>query len=376
MLVAVREYAAGALAPTTQRTYEAAVRRFREWAVDEGVAPAAEGMIARCVTPVVLASFLQHLEITTSLSHRTICTYRSAISSWWRAQTLSDEQPPGASTAVELVLRAIERRRAAQEHTADVGYSTVALTAELLERLCPAATSAELTPTAARYWGAASMGVYGLLRIGELVGGPAERELTVARITFFSRPGPDSSIAPISSRGVAAAGAWLPDRYVIATAPSKTDQSSRLPPVIIAAQPAVRALWRYMHIRAQLLDAAAVPPSDGRRARLWSLPSEPDLTRSALLTWLSERATEVLGRSITFTGKCFRRGGATSLLAGGAPRPDIMAAGRWATPRMVDVYSSSAARDERRAAVSRAMAPLSAPPASIPGSGSADGAAR
>ena len=91
------------------------------------------------------------------------------------------------------------------------------------------------------------------------------------------------------------------------------------------------------------------------------IPREAPLTLKALLAFASDLASEAIGQEIRLTGKCFRRGGNSGLLSAGVEISDIMAAGRWQTARMVDVYASATARDDRCAAISRAMAPSSAP---------------
>src|SRR5690606_38348736 len=120
------------------------------------------------------------------------------------------------------------------------------------------------------------------------------------------------------------------------------------PPRVVAARMAVEALWRRMRLRVEI---GAEGPE------LFRAPGEQPLPTTKLLDFLCDWLQATGHGRVHLTGKAFRRGGASGLIAGGVPRADAAAAGGWKSLAMLDTYASTQAKKERAVAVSRGMAP-------------------
>ena len=138
----------------------------------------------------------------------------------------------------------------------------------------------------------------------------------------------------------------------VALEATKADQKATNEPVPVAAAPAVRALWRWMHTRRDVLGM------DGStRPAVFCLPDQSPLTSTALTRSISSWLGELGVTDAVVKGRTFRRGGASALMASGAARSDVALVGRWRTQRMTEVYSNDMAKRARRLEMSRRMAP-------------------
>jgi hypothetical protein len=132
---------------------------------------------------------------------------------------------------------------------------------------------------------------------------------------------------------------------------TKTDQDALRPPLMIAGTIAVRAMWRWVHMRR----AAGALDSD----RLFALGARP-LSQTALLASITSNLHRCGYPDARLSGKCFRRGGASALFESGASASSITTAGRWATENMFRHYISATVDTARREHVARAIGALSA----------------
>lgn len=291
------------------------------------------------------------------LASATIRTYRSALSTWWEeglldggSQPRVSEQNPTTNIAVERVLTGVRNALRPAELAARASRpATIAMTPALLRELESHARGSD--PQSIMRWAAANTATYGLLRPSEFLGSPQHRDraLQARQITFFARAGSElpRALCPMhaSKETIEAA---LPDRFTIALGVTKADQQARNAPLAIAAQPAIRALWRWMHIRRDLCP--------GAETELFRVPRSPPLSCKELTAHL-ENWIEAAGHDRPkITGKAFRRGGASGLMASGAARADIAAAGRWRSVAMVETYSNRQSKAARALEVSRRMA--------------------
>ena len=183
---------------------------------------------------------------------------------------------------------------------------------------------------------------YGLLRPNELLGSVQhpDRTLSPASVVFFARPNSDL-VAGIPPPGASIDSVPVPDRFHLHLGVTKADARAKNRDHPIAAPVAVRALWRWMHLRAQL------NPEPGDR--LFQVPGSPPLKLKGLIGALLVALSIHLGRPAKIQGRAFRQGGATTLLAGGAERADIAAMGRWKGVDMIPIYASGAAQHAREA---------------------------
>lgn len=304
------------------------------------------------MTPVAVASWMGWLAAQGRLKASTIDGYSSAVSSWHKRGTLSDGTDVGTSVAVSLVRTGIHKSlKPAEQHTA----RDDPLTPDALEALRAAAPGTG--PHAVMVMAAASVGVYGCLRPGELLGSHLHREraIQVGSVSFWADAQGLRSCAV--GRGLRDLGP-VPHHVTIELGVTKADQTGQRGRKEIAARPAVEALWNWLHLRAELrppASEAAVFVSASDQTTRWARLSVASLMRQ-LSVW-GQRAG--LARH-QFGGKSMRQGAAKALMESGAPVPDIMAQGRWATASMPALYAGPDAMRLRRLMVSRAMEPPSA----------------
>ena len=89
---------------------------------------------------------------------------------------------------------------------------------------------------------------------------------------------------------------------------------------MISAPEAVQALGRWMTAR-----------TGAPHCRLFQLSDGKPLTTNALVGHLRRKRTAIGRGDMNVTGKCFRKGGASTLAALGVPAADIVNAGGWAS---------------------------------------------
>ena len=295
---------------------------------------------------------------TTALTHATLSVYRAALNTLWVEEAIacgaSHLPNPVEDRIVARVLAGIEREKLPSLLAArNAAPRPVAMTAELLEALRPYFEGAD--PHSVMLWAAALTATYGLFRPNELFGSAQnpDRALRPDAVTFFSHPR-SRAVAGIPPPHADIGSIALPDRFSIRLGITKADPRAKNPDHPVAAPAAVRALWRWMHLRAKLGPGAA--------DRVFQIPGSPPLSLRALTGALSTALSTHLGRPTRVLGRSFRQGGATTLLEGGAERADIAAMGRWKGVNMIPVYASAASQNSRAAAASRAMGPKSASP--------------
>jgi len=334
----------------TLRAYGPAIKSYVEFCLVEGWSP-----YPADVDPISLAEWLAHLAESTTLKSSTIGVYRSAVSSWCRRGTLSDAPPVGASTAVSLVMQGIinSRRPAENAQRARDRESQAALTPAIYQRIVAATPCKPLSNI--MILAAAAVGLYGMLRPVELLGSPQHRDraLQLSDVVFYIDED-ESRVAQLAPSLEAALRGRTPHHFTLRLGATKADQLAANSPHPVAAEPAVAALWRWIHLRRDLcppagVDAVFVMPCT------WA-----HLATIALVERLQHWGRLAGCRDFAFTGRSMRRGGAAALMQSGAPIPDIQAAGRWASAQMPLLYAGADAVRQRQLAISKAMAP--APP--------------
>lgn len=335
-----------ALADSTRRSYGAALARYQEYCSSHSLSPSPADL-----TAATAAGWLAELGAASSLSSATIRTYSSALSTWFVEGTLSDALNPMESVAVQRVLKGITRDHHAAEAEARAARPTsIEATPSLLASLEVFARPAGCGPPEFMRWAAANTATYALLRPSELLGSAQHRDraLRAEQIAFFM--GVDSSIpCKLLPPGSHVDDHCFPDRFTIALGATKADQLGNNAPVPVAAAPAVRALWRWMHIRRDLGPAASDP--------LFCIPSCAPLSCTELTAKMESWLTQFGVIAPVVKGRTFRRGGASGLMAAGAARGDVAKAGRWRTQAMAERYASAASMQARAVEVSRGMAP-------------------
>lgn len=278
----------------------------------------------------------------------TIRTYRSALSTAFE-EALGTGTNPLDDPAIGRIIAGIKRAKLPSElaQRRDAPRK-LELTAELLAELAPHAGT-DGSPQDVMRWAAACVGSYGMLRPNEFLGVAKKRSnaVRVSEVAFFAQAGSAKRVG-LCPPGAALEDYDVPDRFSLDLGATKADQFAQNPPLVIAAAPAVQAMWRWMHLRRDL---------GGCPGPVFAVPfGSGSLSCKELCEHLREWATVATGEPAPkVVGRTFRRGGTSSMVAGGASRDDIRRAGRWKSDGMVDTYSSAASKQARAILDSRAL---------------------
>lgn len=343
---AVRSFTQQAIAPSTHRAYGKAVERYIEWGKKRGIDTAAQK-----ITVQSAANWLASLGEEGELQSNTIKAYRSALSTWWKLSLPTGAVGPNplSHDTIDLTLKGIARARQQQEAQRRAAKALhIEVTPELLAAVEHVARGPR--PQDDMKWAAACVATYGLLRPNEFLGSAQARKeaLRPEAIAWFAR---HNSVLPggMLPPGDAVDGNPLPDHFTIDLGPTKADQQGRNDPVPIRAATAVKALWRWMHRRRDLGPARGSP--------LFCVPNESPLSLADLCRSIADWVEATGQPRPSISGKAFRRGGASAMVAAGAASADIAAAGRWRSAAMINVYANAASKHARRLRASAAMDP-------------------
>ena len=328
-----------AITPSTRASYDHAQRTYRVWVANQGSDPPLP-----ITVPRLLAWLTELADVGVkgkTLSARTIAVYRSAISTMHEESEYGWGANPASNTQVTRLMKGITKLRRKEEGIKRSELpveGTIDLTPAILIEMEPFAGFSD-DPADMSMWAAACVGVFGLLRLNELLGTRAnpDRILKVHQITFY-REG-SKFPARLPPEGPAAP----PHMFTITFGATKADQAAKNKPHPIAAPMAVHALWRWMILRQQL-QAFRVRLGYQPDPNLFNEPDVDPLSLPTLVKFLQDWM-EAMGHGRPhLTGKAFRRGGASGLVAAGVPRNTVAAAGRWRTPAMVETYASEQAQ--------------------------------
>lgn len=334
-----RHFLRCALTPSTRSNYEAAYAKYRAWCFSQGL----DGSLA-AITSKTAADWLAHTASSTTLSSRTIMGHRSALATL-RGELLIGDASPLHVDGMDRMLKGMQRAKApAESAKRNAAPRTVVITFELLAEL-EAYTGIRKggTPQEIMRWAAACTGAFGLLRPSEFLGVAKNRStaLQLTGITFYAQKDSQRR-AGMLPPGSDPASFAVPDRAALALGPTKADQLATNAPVLISSPLAVKALWTWLHLRRDLGGSDTCP------VFRVPLPGEHQLSVKELCEHLSQWIGLAHNTAPPHvTGRCFRRGGASSLVAAGATRSETMQAGRWLSQAMPDVYASAEAKQAR-----------------------------
>lgn len=341
----MRALTLAAISASTRASYAAPLRRYVEWCGRSAHDPSASSL-----TWESAASFLAELASEGELFAASIRTHRSALSTWWAEALLPGACPLDDPRMTRLMEGVAKTLRAGDSRKRASRTITISLTFDLIRAIDAAGAGTRATAAEdIMRWAAVTLGAYGGLRPNEFLSTPGKREHAMrpeALLFFTTADSPLQSTLP--PPGAASEHAPVPDRFRVDLGATKADPLGRDRYTWIAAPRAVRAMWRWVNLRRAL----APPPN----AELFRVPGSPALSQSRLTLFLSTWAGIAMGTPPPkVTGRCFRRGMASSLMASGAPLPSMQATGRWRGAAMPAVYSDAASMEARRIAVSRAM---------------------
>ena len=148
--------------------------------------------------------------------------------------------------------------------------------------------------------------------------------------------------------------ASTPDHFVVQLFDTKADQHGTNPPHAVAAPLAVAAMWRWMIARRSLARTAAASSSSGTTPDfLFALPGTSAIALPQVVTYLQDLLESRGHGRPHITGKSFRRGGASDLVAANVPADAAAAAGRWKSAAMPLVYANRVAKQSQSLEISR-----------------------
>lgn len=269
------------------------------------------------------------------LAHTAIAGYVSAMAHDHFSRSTRTENP-WRSERVKLILRGIANDRAAtgratRESKERAQQQSDPFTADDWRMLA--------TRTPSDNWelmmlSAAALGAALGLRPGELCGGPKEyrtRVISSSQITFHTAS--HTQILPSS------ASTPVPHYLRLELRATKTARAGRND-FLSATPDLVPAVWRWACHRAawkgkRLPDDPFFVTDDLRLLRV-----------GALTGWIQGRLA-AHGSIRHITGKCFRRGAASTLAAANAPESDLQAVGKWKTTGMAFRYADGPAMRDR-----------------------------
>lgn len=215
--------------------------------------------------------------------------------------------------------------------------SSAALTFDLVLRM--RANHTLTAPSDAMRFAAVALAVAACLRPSELLGSASHpaRALRADQLTFYADLECLRAVLPSD------AAAAAPAHCAVTLEVSKTDQKRRGKVRLVAAPAAVQALWSWARLR-------SAPGTQ----RLFALNGQP-LSQFALLSHVRKHL-RLLGADLFVTGKCYRRGGASTLSMQGIAASDIAISGWAPNSRMWELYASDPrVQRARQLATNRAM---------------------
>ena len=260
----------------------------------------------------------------------TIAQYKSALHTLFAStQSFADDRPnPFAHPKLKRLLTGISNTKAAPERAASAAAPKCSpLTFDIVRRLRGVHNDSD--PREVMLFAAIALATAACMRPSELLGSTTypERALMADQVVFHASTRTDAPVTPDANSNAV--------RCTIHLHTTKTH--IRGEERSVSATEAVQALWRWYIVSA----------AQGRNALFQH--DGAALTIGALIGHL-RRKLQLIGLGhMHVTGKCFRRGGASTLSALGAHPADIAAAGGWASGSSVWQTHYANAPEVRRA---------------------------
>ena len=290
---------------STQKTYHTAITLFTQFCAERGFD----------MFPLRVDHGAEWLTLMAESGGRTAATislYKSALHTLFSStQSFADNSPnPFAHPKLKRLLKGIANSKAAPERVANTAANRecAPLTFDIVRRL--RAVHSDTEPREVMMFAAIALATAACMRPSELLGSITypERALTANQVTFFTALQSITPVTPVS--GTVASSCTV---HLLVT---KTHLEGEVRTV--SAEEAVQAIWRWFIISGA-----------GGHTPLFQLHACP-LTTNSLIGHLRRKLKLIGLGHLYVTGKCFRRGGASTLSALGASAEDIAAAGGWA----------------------------------------------
>ena len=275
---------------------------FRQWRRDNGLPPDAP------ITAAHATRWLSELADMGGRCAATLSVYVSALSSTYIEECHPDDTRPNpmSSPTLRRMLKGIAAVKATLPLAAPLQSAPLTFHQALTFAYSDSKQDCMLRA-------AILLAVAATLRPSELVGSRElpERTLRRSQVVFFADIGGTQRLEPSSS------SSSLSPRFLILTL-LRTKTQPKGTTKVVSAHAAVAALWRWYCITTDRPSSALLFFNRDRALTTWALVA--DVRRRAALAGLGH---------LYFTGKCARRGGASTLAMQGISAEDIAAQG-WA----------------------------------------------
>lgn len=279
------------------------------------------------------------------LATATIYSYKGSMRTRW-SMSGGTAINPWDSERVKRMLKGIANLRRTTEVARKAAHpKSIALTPARIDRISAFIDFND--PAHVMRYAAITLGTAAMLRPGEIFGSTSNRRpLHISDISFFATASP-GSITPLLPPGSAISTHAVPDHYTINLGGTKADQFGTNAPSIVSSATSVRALWVWVHLRRDALTTSPI---------LFIHQGVP-VTTNSIVAYLTRLLTQSGVVNPRVTGRTFRRGGASHLVAHGVPRADIAAMGRWKTHAMIEVYADTESKEQRVVQAGRGLGP-------------------
>ena len=272
------------------------------------------------ITAQEALTWLASLADRGGLAARSIAVYKCALHRQAQIEAHPDSTLPNPldSPLIKNLLTGIENVKRATKPP--VAPKDTALTFDIVQRLAPAYGESERD---LMLYAAVAFGVATASRPSEMFGSAAtglHRALIAQQVRFYAD---DACTDPVHWSGAGADPPRVCELHLYCTK-TKRDGETKL----VSAPIAVQALWRWMRHR-RPADSAAIFECGGR-----------PLTIFAVVADLRRRLAGIGLGHMVITGKCFRRGAASTLAGLGLPDADIAAAAWAPDSQMWQTYAS------------------------------------
>ena len=330
--ISVQHYLHQSLATGTHQTYATAVTSYKTYCTVRGW-PKDEPITARR-----LGDWLAALADGGQQCVATLRVYRSAMRDCFLHETEPEHTGPNPAESeyVTMILAGIARDKAELEQKKRMEKKkSDPVTADLLIKL--ESRHSGQGHDRIMLFAAMCLGTFALLRPNELLGAPNHKERAVQR----------SQISFRDSNALECPPGQVPHHVLFTLPVAKTDQFRRGQFRPIGAEVAVRAIHKWCLIR------DSHPIESGQ---LFRFPSGKLLTTQTLLSHLRTEVAAIGITNVIFTGKCFRRGGASAMAASGLSAESIRRAGGWSiSSRVWERYVDQESAQRRAIGASRQL---------------------
>ena len=340
-----------AVSENTARTYLSAVRRYQ---ADRRAAGLSEK--AWDCGPEDAANWLAHvwesgaIDPATQLTSATLKGYKSAMRNWFLKETSWAHGPnPWESNLVSVVITGLgkdgaereSRSRAKKPQTVLIGPDAIKHLSRVMDPICGSNEQLMI-------WAAACLASHAMLRPNEFLGtyGLEQRHLRLDQIQFLN----DNGIEMHPEAHSPITGGRPPQCFYVNLGVTKADPLAHNKPILVEEPLAVTALWRWMMVRASGLDPGP---------QLFRQHGDRSLSIARLCKAIALACLQSGWGHCKVSGKCFRRGKASEMVAQGHSAVVINAAARWKTTstKMILTYADPGAVAARATAAKAGRMP-------------------